>query len=170
MPQPGAQVSRLEGGPQAQLALAQGVEGALTLGQVAEHLGEAADRAARALVGRGEARGPEPTAVLAHDPVLVGGAAGGDRGLELALGQPRSPIFRGEQHRSGGAKNVCRVVAHQPPRAFAPVGDAAGGVHVQQGEVLHSLGQQDLTLLRLAELRLQLSDALGLKGNAPGHG
>ena len=129
------------------------------LGLVAGDLGEP-DVQAPVVVDRADDdAGPEPGAVLAHAPALLGERPVAQRCLEVALRVPRQLLLLGVEDPEVAPDDLVGAVALDPPRARVPAHHPSSGVEHEHG-VLLDRGDQEPELL-LGAMQLVLDGALG---------
>ena len=103
--------------------------------------------------------GPEPGAVPAHAPALLGERPVAQRCLEVALRVPRQLLLRGVEDPEVAPDDLVGAVALDPARACVPAHHPSSGVEHEHG-VLLDRGDQEPELL-LGAVQLVLDGALG---------
>jgi hypothetical protein len=105
----------------------------------------------RVAQGEHQPVGPEPRAVLALVPPLVGGAAVADRPLGLLAGRAARAVLGGEDQVGRAADDLVLPPPEQPFRALVPRGDAPVGVHAEDRVVGGARQDEAKPLLALAQ-------------------
>src|SRR5207248_7503017 len=129
---------------------AQRVLGHLPVGEIAGHLGEAAQLAVLVAKGGDHDVGPETAAVLAYPPAFVLDAPlGGGHGQLLGrLADPH--VLGGIEDREVAADDLVGPVSLQPLGPGVPAGDPAVGVEHEDGVVLSTVDEEPEPLFALA--------------------
>src|SRR5262249_37934184 len=122
------------------------------LGQVARHLGEAAQLALRVAQGVEDDVGPEARAVLAHAPALVLEAPHRGGGLQALLRFAALRVFGRVEAREVLADDLRRLVALDALGAGVPGQDDAVRVEQVNGVVADALYQGFEMVLALKQL------------------
>src|SRR5205085_11396935 len=104
-------------------------------GAVADRLGVALEPAPRVAQSGEGAGDPQPGAVLAHQPAVVEGAAGGGRRAHLALRLAAAGVLRREEAGVGPAEDFGLGVAEEALGPGVPAGHAARRVEREDGAV-----------------------------------
>ena len=131
--------------------LADGFFGLFSLGDVARDLGETSQLVLFVEDRSDHAAGEEAAAVLALMPALVGRAALGGGGGDLALGHAGGAVLGREQDRQVLPKDLLFGITEEPFGAGVPAHDPALGIDGENGEILDALDHEPQILLGLAQ-------------------